>query len=263
VTAYWSIFSARFRTLLQYRTAAIAGVMTQLFWGLIRVMIFAGFYRVAAGPQPMTYDDVVTYVWLGQATILLTFFFRDTEVQQKIRTGTVSYDMIRPLNLYSYWFTRSVAQRTAPLLLRMIPIYVIAGLFFHLGAPASMAHGVLFVISTIGAVLLASAVGTFLATTLLWTLSGEGLNRLVPVCFYFFSGAVVPLPLYPDWAKPVVYFLPFRGVADTPFRIYMGHMGSGEITAALANQAGWTVVFVLAGVLLLSRGTKRLVVQGG
>ena len=41
--AYWAIFSARFRALLQYRAAAAAGCVTQVFWGLIRVMIFAGF----------------------------------------------------------------------------------------------------------------------------------------------------------------------------------------------------------------------------
>ena len=67
--AYWAVLSARFRTLLQYRAAALAGLGTQVFWGLIRVMIFGAFYRSTTAPQPMTYPEVVTYVWLGQAFI--------------------------------------------------------------------------------------------------------------------------------------------------------------------------------------------------
>lgn len=59
---YVAVLSARFRMLLQYRTAAIAGFATQLFWGLIRVMIFEAFYRNAVGPLPMSFGEVVSYV---------------------------------------------------------------------------------------------------------------------------------------------------------------------------------------------------------
>jgi len=47
---YLAILSARFRTLLQYRVAGLAGIGTQLFWGLIRVMIFDAFYRSTVAP---------------------------------------------------------------------------------------------------------------------------------------------------------------------------------------------------------------------
>ena len=70
--AYLAILSSRFLALLQYRAAAVAGVCTQLFFGLVRVMIFDGFYRSSSGPQPMTYDQVVTYIWLGQAMLALS-----------------------------------------------------------------------------------------------------------------------------------------------------------------------------------------------
>ena len=37
VAPYLAIFGARFRMMLQYRAAALAGMATQLFLGLIRV----------------------------------------------------------------------------------------------------------------------------------------------------------------------------------------------------------------------------------
>ena len=39
MSAYAAVFAARFRVLLQYRAAALAGLGTQVFWGLVRVAI--------------------------------------------------------------------------------------------------------------------------------------------------------------------------------------------------------------------------------
>jgi len=59
----------RFLLLLQYRMAAIAGVCTQVFFGLVRVMIFDGFFRSSNLAHPMSFAHTVTYVWLGQALL--------------------------------------------------------------------------------------------------------------------------------------------------------------------------------------------------
>ena len=68
---YWAIFSARCRVLLQYRAAAFAGFATQLFWGLMRVMIFTAFYHSTSEVQPMSLRETIIYIWLGQAMFVL------------------------------------------------------------------------------------------------------------------------------------------------------------------------------------------------
>lgn len=263
MSPYWAVFSARFRALLQYRAAALAGCGTQLFWGIIRTMIFWGFYSSTTTQQPMSYEQMRTYIWLGQATIILVFLGGDRDVAGMIRTGTVAYELVRPVNTYGLWFCRSLAARTAPLLLRIVPIAVIAALFLGLSGPASAACGGLWILSTVSAILLAAAVSTLLTVSLLWTLSGEGANRFLPALFYMLSGAILPLPLFPEWAQRVLLVLPFRGVMDTPFRIYMGHIPPQQAAGAILHQLAWAGGFVLLGGWLLSRGMRRVVVQGG
>ncbi len=79
---------------------------------------------------------------------------------------------------------------------------------------------------------------TLMTMSLLWTIAGDGINRLISAALFLFSGMVVPLPLFPDWLQPVLNALPFRGLADTPFRIYMGHIPPEQALAMIMKQLG-------------------------
>lgn len=261
--AYWAYFSARFRQLLQYRAAAIAGFGTQLFWGFIRVMIFGAFYAASTRPMPMTYQEVVSYVWLGQAMLMLIPWSVDAELFQMIRTGNVAYELLRPLDLYGVWYARSMALRTAPTLLRSVPMLVLAGLFFGLQAPPSVASGASWVIATVCAALLASAISTVVTISLMWTVAGDGVRLFMGSAVMLCSGLIVPLPLFPGWAQPVLNALPFRHVMDTPFRLYMGHIPAAQAPFIIAQQVAWTAALVLVGRYLMARGVRRLAIQGG
>jgi len=260
---YRAMLSARFRLLLQYRAAAIAGFGTQLFWGLIRVMIFTAFYRSTTAPVPMSLEETVTYVWLGQALLLLMPWNWDGEIAQAIRTGNVAYELVRPADLYWLWFARGVAMRTAPALLRAVPMFVMAVAFLGMGLPPTWGAAAAFAVSIAATVLLSAAITTLLVISLFWTISGDGIVRLVAGAVMLFSGLIVPLPLFPDWAQPVLNALPFRGIGDVPFRLYMGHIPAAEAPRLVAQQLAWTAAIVLVGRFALDRARRRLVVQGG
>ena len=142
-------------------------------------------------------------------------------------------------------------------------MFVIAMLFFGMQPPPSAASALAWAAATCGAFLLTSALTTLITITLLWTIAGDGIARIIPAIVLPFSGMLIPLPLFPVWAQPLLSFLPFRGLVDTPFRLYMGDIPPSQVWAALAHQLLWTAGLVLLGRALLARGTRRLVVQGG
>jgi ABC-2 type transport system permease protein len=260
---YWAIFSARFRTLLQYRAAALAGLGTQIFWGWVRVMVFYAFYQSSSAAQPMTYEQVVSYIWLGQATLLILLVGVDNDIVAMIRSGTVAYEMLRPMDVYSLWYARAAAARIAPVLMRAVPMFILAGLFFGLQPPASFAAGCLWAVATAASVLLAAALGTLMTVTMLWTIAGDGIMRLTYSAVFIFSGSIIPLPMFPAWMQPLLNFLPFRGMADIPFRLYTGNIPASEGVIVIAHQLAWTIFLVICGRWFIARGARRLVVQGG
>jgi ABC-2 type transport system permease protein len=261
--AYFSVWSARFRTLLQYRAAAVAGFGTQLFWGLIRVMVFTAFYQSSSVPPPIALPDMITYLWLIQAMFALTMWNIDQDVREMIRTGTVAYEMLRPLDLYGLWYSRAMAARVAPTLLRAVPMFVVALPFLGMQLPPTFAAGFAWVVATFGAILLTAAFSTLVTIVQLYTIAADGIARIAPILTYTLSGMLIPLPLLPEALQPIFNFLPFRSMIDTPFRLYTGHIPAMQLPAVLAHQLGWTMAFVLFGRWLLARATQRLVIQGG
>jgi ABC-2 type transport system permease protein len=260
---YLAVFKTRYLLLLQYRAAAIAGIVTQIFFGLVRSMILEGFYAASSAPQPMPLAQAITYVWLGQAFLLLVPWTTDGELKRMIQSGNVAYELVRPVDLYGVWFFRSVALRIAPTTLRAIPLLILAWSVFGMQLPASPAATLAWLASTACAFFLAGAFTTLITISFMWTIGGEGTARLLPSFAFFFSGMVIPLPLFPDWAQGVISFLPFRGLIDGPFRLYSGSIPAYCAWRVIGHQLLWTAAFILLGRHLLKRGLKRLVVQGG
>ena len=186
-----------------------------------------------------------------------------------VRSGTVAW-LCRPVDLYGLWYARALALRTAPTMLRAVPMCVIASVILPLvglgsGASTRRRRSALRRVqcSIVCTLLLGCALTTLINISLLWTISGDGLVVLMTATVTFFSGMIIPLPLFPDWAQPIVRALPFAGLVDLPFRVYTGHIEPVAVPAVLAHQILWTAGLVLAGRWLLSRALRNLVVQGG
>jgi ABC-2 type transport system permease protein len=270
VRPYTAVVRARFSVLLQYRAAAVAGFLTQCWWGGIKVMVLTAFFA-ASSSAPMTLPQAIDYVWLGQALFTMLPWSGDPDVARMVRTGDVAYERLRPLDTYAFWFSRAVARRTANPALRALPMLLTAGILFRvigwsayaLRAPAGVEAALLFAVSIALVVALSAAVSALLDTLTVATLSERGVTLLVGPLIIVFSGSLVPLPLFPDWSQPILRNQPFAGLMDTPFRIYSGHLAGSDAMLALARQAVWIAALVLIGRAIMARVMTRLQTQGG
>lgn len=261
--AYFAIFKGRIAILFQYRAAALAGLTTQIFWGIVKTMILMAFYAQVSDPMPISLAQAMTFIWLGQALLQLLPWNIDKEIEAQVRNGNVAYELIRPLDIYGLWFCRSMAMRLVPTLLRSLPLFVLGGLFFGLAKPVSWSAGVAFGTSLAFSALLSFAITTLVVITLFWTVSGEGILRLLPHVVMVFSGMAVPLPLFPDWMQPFLNIQPFRCLIDIPCRLYTGMIPSNQAIYYFGFQLLWALIFIFMGKVLVKRAIKQFMIQGG
>lgn len=258
-----SLFMIYFKRLLQYRIAALAGIGTQIFWGVIKVMILEAFYLQSVGKEPISFSQATLFIWFGQAFLQLLPWNIDKEIEREIRQGNVVYYLLRPVPLYVIWFIRALSMRLAPALLRFFPVLLCAFLIGQLPFPSSASQLMVFLFSILLGALVGAAITTLVMISLFRTLSGEGIQRLIPHVTLLFSGLFVPLPLFPDSFQGFLNLQPFRCIIDIPSRIYAGVIPEALWMKHLLFQLGWLFLLMLLGIAMMQKATKKLVIQGG
>jgi len=268
---YWALFKTELQSHLQYRIAAVAGAVTNIAFGFFRIFLLTAFYGASQGKQPMSLSDLYSYVWFGQVLFgVLPVTGMLSSDSEEIRTGDVAYRLTRPVSLYGFYFARVVGQKVTALcsrsliqvvlLLTLLPLLGLSR--YGMGSPA-WGFLPLLALSLVLTILLSAAIHTFVYMTGFWTVSTRGSSSLAYAVISLFSGLLVPLAFFPGGLRTVADVLPFRGVYDTPARLYSGTMSPAEALGGLGHQALWLAVLVALGVFLARRGTAKLEVAGG
>ena len=264
---YLSFFRLRFITGLQYRAAALAGIITQFVWGFMEIMIFHAFYQSDASQFPMSFSATASYIWLQQA--FLAFFavwMMENEIFDSILNGDIAYELCRPIQIYNMWFARSMAGRLSRSVLGCSPIILVA-LFlpqpYGIAAPASGLHFLLFLLTLLLGLAVTVAFCMLVYVLSFFTISPQGLRMVFTSVVEFFSGAVIPLPFFPGQVRAVMELLPFAAMQNVALRIYSGSMTACEMKKAICLQIFWLIVLTMTGKILCQLAQKRVTIQGG
>ena len=264
---YISFFRLRFSMGLQYRVAALAGIVTQFFWGFMEIMMFRAFYQADPSAFPMSMSATASYVWLQQA--FLAFFavwMMDNEIFDSIVNGNIAYELCRPVNIYSMWFSRNIANRLSRAVLRCFPILAVAAFIPHpygIGAPASVGHFLLFLITLLLGLGVTVSFCMLVYMLTFFTISPQGLRILFTSAVEFLAGAIIPLPFLPDKIGRILELLPFASMQNVSLRIYSGSMDGEAMRRAILLQVFWLAAVTAAGRLLCRAAERQVTVQGG
>lgn len=264
---YIAFFKMSLMRNLQYRTAALAGIFTQFFFGFVFIMIFQAFYAYSSVSPDYNIRQLTQVIWLQQSFLMfIMLWFRDTEIFQQIMSGQIAYEMVRPTDLYLFWSSKLMGQRLAGGLLRCLPILFIAFLLpqeYRLTLPSNSLIFLLFVLSLILALVLIITISMLIYISVFYTLSPTGSFLIVSVFGEFLGGSSIPVPLMPDWLKTIAYLLPFRYISDLPFRIYVGHIKYKEAYLSIGMQIIWIILLGTFGYQWMKQALKRIIIQGG
>lgn len=264
---YLSYFKLRFISSLQYRASALASISTQLFFGLVNICVFIAFFSSNDANTEMTLSQTITYLWLNQTFFALIYqFYKDNDLFEIIRTGNISYELARPKNLYLMWYFKIFGLRLASVILRCIPMLIIANILpspYNISAPASISNFLLFIVSLAIGSILSTAISTLYPIIALKTLNEKGVLDLIITVADLLSGVAIPIVYFPSFLRVISSFLPFQYVSDLPFQIYVGSMSLESGVVGIFIQLIWIVIVILSGYILMKKSLKRVCVQGG
>jgi len=264
---YLSLLRVRFLNGLQYRAAALGGLATQFFWGIMLLFIYSAFFGGTVESNGFSFRELVTYIWLQQAFLAFIYLHDwDNELLDMITTGGISYELCRPINIYQVWYVKLLSKRLARGALRFSPILIIGFLLpypYNLSLPQSPLTFLLFIITLFLGLLLLVSVSMLVYISIFKTMSPVGSIVLFGTVGEFFAGNTIPIPLMPSWLQNITLLMPFRWTADLPLRVYSGHINTQEALMGIMMQLVWICILVILGALIMKRVTRLSIVQGG
>lgn len=264
---YLMVFRIRFINNIQYRASAIAGIATQIVWAIMGILAYKACFKAMDISLPMNFAQIATYLWIQQAFLpFFAMWFLDGKIFNAISTGTVAYELIRPVGLYDYWYSQSMANRLSYGILRSLPVLIVALLVpepYRMLLPTNNEQFLLFVLSAILSLCVVVAFSMLIYISTFYTISGWGLRIIISSLSDFLAGAVIPLPFFPKEVQNIANILPFASMLNLPLRIYTGNLEQTEIYWGILLQIFWLVVLVAFGRSVIKRALHKVTIQGG
>lgn len=264
--AFGAILKMNIKKEYAYKMAALSGIITQFFFGFMQISLYTAF--LIQGSSDFSIIQMASYIWLQQAFYTMFKFWdcQKFEISQKIVNGDVGYQLIRPMNLYSYWFANVYSKSLGMFIIRSLPLFLVviwlpAGV--GLMMPVSLSNFAMFLISAIIGGFLVSAINMICYIVTLYTLSPAGVFSFSVAVSGFLAGQYVPIPMLPTALQKVLNFFPFRYISDLPFRIYVGNINGTDALLQIAIQLCWLVAIVFIGKIIMKQKLNKLTVQGG
>ena len=266
MSGYLAYFKSELLVHLQYRTSAIAGLITQFFWGIIYALVYTAFYSYN-NIDSININELMCYVWLNQAFIMMIYLsIKDGNINEQIKTGTVAYELLKPYDLYTWWYIKLLAKRYAGTFLRFLPIILVAFILpapYNLTLPASPLYFLMFIVTLFFGSLLIGAINMIVQTITFYTYQDKGISSIIYSIGGLLSGFCIPLPLMPDFILKIANVLPFRYIGDLPFRLYSSNINYSDGLICMGFQIMWIIILVIIGKIIMKYTLKKVSIQGG
>lgn len=260
---YWELLRIGFRRTAAYRAAAISGAITNTFFGFLRAYVFIALYGGRGDVGGYTLNDALLFTFATQGMAALVELWAWWKIAETVQSGQVATDLSRPFDYQLAWLAQDYGRAMFQLAARSVPPFVVGVLAFELALPAAPSGWLALVPS------LALAVGVSFGwrfcvnLTAFWLLDHRGVAGIAILVAMLLSGFLVPLAMFPDTVRALIYLLPFSSMIAIPIDIFLGKLQGPELVAALLLQAFWVVAMLLLGRLMLAAALRKLVIQGG
>ncbi|GGG26047.1 ABC transporter permease [Paenibacillus abyssi] len=260
---YFSLMKTSMQASLSYRfnffINTIAGIVfiTALFY------IWKAIYAQRTELGGMSWEDMKTYLLVVFITNMLLTWYSETAISRRVIDGSVSMDLLKPLDFQKARFSETIGTSIIEGGICALVAASWATVFADVNLPPNLLASGLFLVSLALSVLIKFGIIYLAGLVCFYTSSVLGVAWARAAITNLFSGALVPLTLFPDWLETITRWLPFQGIVFIPASIYMERMSGLDALWNIGIQFIWVIVLWLAGKAVWRWSVRQVTIHGG
>lgn len=253
-----NVFSLEIRKLFSYRMDFwihfLGSLLAQfgVAWFLWRaIFTFQNVQQVG----PYTFHAMMLYYVLAPLVARCVHGADFGGLAQEIYDGTLNRYLIYPVSFFKFRLASSAAQCTVftvQLLVSVVVFALVAGIpaEFRI-TPLSMAAGLAAIIA---AGYLHFVIVSTIELTAFWADNVWSIVVIIRFLMGLLGGGMLPLALFPQWAQPMLYSMPFAYFISFPVDVICGRISPERWAQGMGVILLWSMAMTIAYRLVWNRG---------
>lgn len=244
-----NICKMKIKVSFRYVLAMVSNLSGQILQMLLLFFFWTTIYHADQSIMQYVMFSRVVYGFIGGNSVW--------ELSENLKNGSVAVKLTKPMDYFTYTYVEYLATQIANLFLVGIPLSIIA--FFISPVDISIVQLILFFISLFLAISISFAFDYNISLICIFTRNTWGISSLRDGLVQIFSGAIIPLAIFPEPISNIIYFLPFAYMIDIPTNIILENDGYEKIIIQLIY------CFIMFGFSIMNEKLfmKKMQIQGG
>lgn len=262
---FWRLTALSMQGQLYYRTSFLLNLLSPVVLLGGQYLLWSALYAMQ-GDQAiggMERQEMFAYILFAFAMSNLLNWAGENKLSREIKTGQVVTRCVRP----AAFLMQYLAEMMGALLLQgtVNLLLVIAGVtcFGEYMTIPSLSVMPAFIPCLILAVLLRLLLIDVFSLLCFFTTGYLGISWTRAALFDFFSGAMIPVALFPDWLKAVARCTPFPYMLQAPVAVLLGQEISGGPVGMYGMQVVWILVLLGLHGIIYGLARRNLTIAGG
>lgn len=238
--------SLELRKLLTYRSDFLIQFLLPVVGNMVIAYFLWSAIYLEAGETVIggfTFGAMIFYyLWSGLVDRVVMGSNWKEGVSTEIYSGSLNRYLIYPVSFFFYKFSVALSSSVIGVIQMLLGFFVYIGIFgLPAGLNVSAGPVALAIVLSVVAAALYFLMLSCIELVAFWADNVWSLQVMLRFLVQIFGGALVPLSLYPDWAREILFWTPFPLLFSIPIRTAMGQAELYEIMAALGVGAVWAI----------------------
>lgn len=259
---YWAIFGIAWQRAIAYRGVSVIFTAFFLMNGLLNFAIWAVAFQSSPGRLAGLFPALVVYfsvlIFLHQ---LIQSYTAGVIANEHITRGELSVYLLKPFSYLRYMLILELPWRIVQFLLT-VPVAAICFFVFQRFFVMDMRFVLLAILVFPLAYLLSFLTQLLVAQTAFWFDDATGFLNLIELLTLLFSGAGIPIFLFPGLLRGVGSWLPFQYAMYFPIATFSGLISVDDYWKNFALLLLWIGGLGFMVNVLWRRGLKRFTGEG-
>jgi len=258
---YFSIFSITLQEIFTYRLNMIMWRVRQVFVFLIPFFIWRAVLGQGGDIYGYSFAAIMTYLFGTTILRSLVMGSRTIDLGWMINSGSLTIPLMRPFNIFSFFFIRDLADKLFNLTFMFIEIPLILFIF---RPPVFLQSHPIILLYTAFSILLAIIIYFFIniifGSLAFWTRDIWAPRFLLMVIMEIATGAMFPLDMLPMFWQKLFLLTPFPYLLYVPLKIYLGT--DSLVSQHLLFELGWAIILGFVTKLVWHKGIRSYEAEG-